>query len=127
MNQSQSELLESANPNLDEDLTKLISSFRLEPADYIPEPVDYPAMIFSKGFNGIFRDIDDFDEFVQSGLSPDWMECYNWANGYRSVYMNLKLRAILTYVEGDIDLTVDKDEKSFNARVACQEEFYKRC
>lgn len=118
------EAQDSANPILDEDLTKLISRFGLEPADYIPEPRDYPTMIFRKGSNGIFGDINDFDEFVQYRLSSDWFGCSNWANGYRSVYMNLKLRAILTYVEGDIDLTVDADERSFNARVACQEEFY---
>lgn len=124
MNQTKNEAQESASPILDPDITLILFRFNLAPVDWIPEPVDYPAMIFHRGFIGIFWDIDNFDEFVRLRLSPDWMECYKWANGFRSVYMNLKLRAILTYVEGDIDFTVDKDNRSFNARVACQEEFY---
>lgn len=47
-----------------------------------------------------------------------------WSNGYREVYINEKERAILTYCEGDLDLTVDHDDPAFYDRLHSAEEFY---
>jgi hypothetical protein len=48
-----------------------------------------------------------------------------WSNGYREVFVNREARAIFTYCEGDLDLTVDADDAAFAARLASAEEFYR--
>jgi len=117
---------EAIDSKLDSDIQKIISAFGMEECNWLPEPTDCPAMIFRRGFLGFFQDVGDFDLFVDKKLGPGWLNCYKWANGYRSVYMNLRLKAILTCCEGDIDLTVDETEENFNKRIASAEEFYAR-
>ncbi len=47
-----------------------------------------------------------------------------WSNGYREVYINESERAVFTYCEGDLDLTVDHDDPAFYDRLHAAEEFY---
>jgi hypothetical protein len=52
----------------------------------------------------------------------EYMDC--WSNGFRSVYVNHADLAIFTYCEGDLDLTIDADDATFERRLASAAEFY---
>jgi hypothetical protein len=51
--------------------------------------------------------------------SQDWT-----INGYREVWVSERERTILTYCEGDLDVTIDDTEEAFRARLASAEQFY---
>jgi hypothetical protein len=58
---------------------------------------------------------------------PDASEYLDHANnGYREVAYVRSERAILTYCEGDIDVTVDATPEEFEARLASASKFYER-
>lgn len=68
---------------------------------------------------------DTFDLIVGKRW-PEFEYQDQWADGvYRSVYINRKERAIFTYCEGDLDLTIDADDDKFLMRMLSAEEFYK--
>jgi hypothetical protein len=64
-----------------------------------------------------------------AGLSlrvpPTFALEHDWCNGFREVYINVEERAIFTYCEGDLDLTVDATQEAWRARYAAAIEFYK--
>lgn len=107
-----------------EEIPLILSTFSMKPCDWLPNPVEYPAKVFQRGHIGFFKGIGNFSYWVGTHLSPEWMECYKWSGPFREVYMNLQLRAILTYCEGDVDLTVDETDVNFNHRIASAEEYY---
>lgn len=53
-----------------------------------------------------------------------WQENGDWNDGYRAVWINETERAIFTYCEGDLDLTIDATDESFRARLASAQAFY---
>lgn len=57
-------------------------------------------------------------------LPLSFREKNEWNNGYRAIYVSIPLRAIFTYCEGDLDLTVDADDATFEARLKSAEAFY---
>jgi hypothetical protein len=48
-----------------------------------------------------------------------------WSNGYRNVFINRKQLAIITFCEGDLDVTVHPDRKSFIQKFRECKKFYK--
>lgn len=101
--------------------SKIISAFFMRPMNWA---LDIPAKMAYRGHMGVFQDQLDFWTWVQRNL-PGWSYAEDWSNGYREIYFNTKLRAILTYCEGDVDLTVDEMDQEFNLRWKSAEEFYK--
>lgn len=55
-----------------------------------------------------------------------WNERENWNDGYRAVWVNDAERAIFTYCEGDLDLTIDATEEEFSARLVSVAAYYER-
>lgn len=102
---------------------KIISAFSMRPMDWV---LEIPAKLAYRGRMGVFEDHLDFWIWIQKHL-PDWSYAEAWSNGYREVYFNTELRAILTYCEGDVDLVVDETDQDFNLRWKAAEEFYKKC
>lgn len=47
-----------------------------------------------------------------------------WSNGFREVWINQEERAIFTFTEGDLDLTIDATLGDFNRRLDRAAEFY---
>jgi len=103
------------------DIEKIQRRFALEAG----HELEIPAALFGTGFAGLFVETEQFDAWVSKNLNG-WEYREEWANGYRSVYVNRELRAILTYVEGDVDLTVDADVETFEKRLKSAEEFYSK-
>lgn len=58
-------------------------------------------------------------------VPPLFKECDEWSDGFRTVWISPEARAIFTYCEGDLDLTVDDTEEQFQARLKSAAEFYK--
>jgi len=106
---------------LDDELKKIIRAFGLETAYY---PLVIPAAYFGKGHVGLFQDVWDFGLWVRSNLTTGWYFNEMWSDGFREIWWNTEKRAILTYCEGDIDLTVDEDQETFDKRWKAAEEFY---
>lgn len=105
------------------DIEIILKRFDLEDPGY---QLEIPAALFVKGWAGPFSDSASFDLWAMRRLGPGWEYQEEWSNGYRSVCVNRELRAILTYVEGDVDLTVDADEETFGKRLAGAAEFYSK-
>ncbi len=55
-----------------------------------------------------------------------WQEREAYNNGYRAVWVNDAERAVFTYCEGDLDLTIDATDAEFNARLNSIAAFYGR-
>ena len=107
---------------MSEDLLKLIRLFGLREAEWT---LELPAKEFYTGSVVlVLGDASDFN-LIMSRRSG-WYYVDRWGNGYRSVWVNEAERAIFTYVEGDMDLTVDADASQFWERMSRAEEFYKR-
>ena len=66
----------------------------------------------------------DYATEVQPKL-PYFVEQSDWNNGYRAVFISHFFKAIFTYCEGDLDMTVDDNEWLFEDRLAKAAEFYK--
>jgi hypothetical protein len=54
----------------------------------------------------------------------EFCEIGDWNNGYRAVWVNLAERAIFTYCEGDLDLTVDNTNDVFIERLLSAAAYY---
>jgi len=104
---------------LSEDCKKVIEEFGLKPPGY---PTEIPADYFGTGSVGLLGEAADFD--LWASRMEGWQYMDEWGNGYRSVWVNRKHQAILTYVEGDVDLTVDLDTERFEARLESASKFY---
>ena len=96
-----------------ETIQKLIDRWSLKPADYEPA---LPCPHFYRGFT--MRDYVQVD-------APGFRYQDTWSTGYREVFVNETERAIFTYCEGDLDLTVDDDEDTFRRRLASADQFYR--
>jgi len=109
----------------DAEVSLMIRRFGLEPVGY--DPAGIPAAFFGRGSVGLMQDGEDFYVWVSRWLlDPGWEGEERWSNGYREVLVNTQKRVILTYCEGDVDLTVDGDEETFRKRYAAAEGFYER-
>jgi len=97
----------------------LIKIFDMKDAEHAPEIL---APVFKKSWT--MREIQHQSNPSKSApgfkIIPDWCDCF------RAVWVNALERAIFTYCEGDLDLTVDDDEKTFLARLEAAGKFYSR-
>ena len=87
---------------------------RLAPAD--GADLTIPAEQFYCGYSSA--------EYMDPG--EGWSEIEEACSGYRNVYCNAAERAIFTYCEGYLDLTIDADDATFNARLESAKQFYRR-
>lgn len=90
-------------------------------ARVVGKPV--PAAYFGRGRIGLFQDDGDFHTWVRNNLQG-WVYSEVWSNGYREIYFNMEKFAILTYCEGDVDITVDDNAATFARRWESAEEYY---
>ncbi len=97
---------------------EIIKHYWLKPSD---RPLGIPAAQFYSGFWPEYAR-GEFDG--PTWLTPGWAYRDAWSTGYREVYISQAERAILTYCESDLDLTVDADEATFQQRLASAEKFY---
>lgn len=95
----------------------LARRYGMEPAEYTPE---IPAAVFLKSFT--IRDIA-YQETLSS-FARNFLQIGEWNNGFRAVWVNTEERAIFTYCEGDLDLTIDADDETFSRRMAAARAFY---
>lgn len=58
-------------------------------------------------------------------VPPSFEIEHDWCNGFREVYINPAERAIFTYCEGDLDLTVDATLEDWRKRYTSAMEFYR--
>lgn len=108
-----------ANRTLDEFIALF---FHRPPTRFgIPEETtsDRVGVIYrgSAGFEGGER-------LVWRNLPAGFSEVEAFGDCFRTVWVSELHRAILTYCEGDLDLTVDRCSELFNARVASAARFY---
>lgn len=96
-----------------ETITKLVKRYSLNHTD--GNYLTIPPAAFYKGFT--MRDYISID-------GPGWRYAETWSNGYREIFIGREDRAIFTYCEGDLDLTVDADSETFERRLASAEAFY---
>lgn len=96
----------------------LIHRYRLEPND--------------RGVNlnppcSLFYDGSSFGQDLLSFHVPLGFELHDqWSDGqFRAVWVNREARAIFTYCEGDLNLTIDTTEEVFAARLLSAAEYYK--
>lgn len=68
-----------------------------------------------------------YGDMLTARIPDGWTYRDSWSNGYREVYIKADERAIFTYCEGDLDLTIDSTDETFQKRLASAEEFYARC
>lgn len=107
---------------LDAELQKIVKRFGLEYPGYDP---DIPATYFGGGSAGPLFDIYDFNQWVRNNLTTGWYMQEMWSDGgFREVWWNREKQAIITYCEGDVDMTVDWDTEVFDKRWKSAEEFY---
>lgn len=107
---------------MSEDIKKIVAWYDLRELGY---ELEIPAAYFLRGWAGPFGDVRDFDDWVSQHLKGwDYQEA--WSNGYRSVYTSAPEKAILTYVGGDVDLTVDESAEMYWKRLGSAEQFYAR-
>jgi hypothetical protein len=74
----------------------------------------------------IYRGFTMFGDYCKVGrmLPPGFVEVDAWSNGFRAVWVNRDLRAIVTYCEGDVDVTIDRTLEAFDVRMGKAAEFY---
>lgn len=107
---------------MSDDMVMLIRLFRLKEDE---RTLELPAKEFYSGSLVLtLGDASDFDMIMSRRAG--WYYVDRWGNGYRSVWVNEAERAIFTYVEGDLDLTVDDDTVKFWERMGRAEDFYKK-
>lgn len=84
-----------------------------------------PAPIPAAYFRGwTIRDSSEFDHWCSEHL-PQLFTCMDdWSDGYRSVWTCATLKAMLTYCEGDLDLTIDETDEAYVQRFHSAREFY---
>jgi len=82
-------------------------------------------------YRGSYRRVNIFSDPCCDGISvsnmlPEGFEYIEeFEDGpYRKVWKSDRLRAIVTYCEGDVSVTVDPDQTSYAARLAAQFQFY---
>lgn len=109
---------------MDEELKKIVKAFGLEDPGYSPEVI--PVGYFGRGSFGFHRGIEDFNLWVRNNLTTGWRFNEMWSDGYREVWWNPEKLAILTYCEGDVDLTVDTEQGVSDRRWEKAEEFYEK-
>ncbi len=97
----------------------LIELFSMEDAGYSPA---IPAPVFLKSWT--MRDIQF--QSRPSRKAPGFVPVCDWSDGFRCVWVNRAERAIFTYCEGDLDLTIDDTDEVFKSRLAAAVEFYSR-
>lgn len=56
--------------------------------------------------------------------SIDWVQELAWSDAYRDVWISVPLRATLTFVEGDLILSIAPDAPSFYSELASAAKFY---
>jgi len=98
-------------------LDELIRRYRLERNEHGAN-LTVPCPEFYSGTTG-------FGDMLTVHVPEGFEECGDWSDGFRTVWVNREARAILTYCEGDLDLTIDADEETFQARLQSAAEFYK--
>ncbi len=96
---------------------QVVNRYSLESAD--GAVLDVPAGRFYRGH--VF--LQDPGDFVFRG-GAGWHFQETWSNGYRQVYSNKTERAVFTYCEGDLDMTVDATDEVFEQRLESAEKFY---
>lgn len=107
---------------LDEELKKIVKAFGLEDPGHNPQVI--PVGYFGRGSFGLMGDVGDFNLWVRRSLTTGWHFNEMWSDGFREVWWNPEKLAILTYCEGDVDLTVDNDSLVFIKRWEAAKEFY---
>ncbi len=95
----------------------LIRIYGMEDAGHEPK---LPAAIFKRSHT--MAEIHWNDNPAKS--APDFEQERDFNNGYRAVWVNHAERAIFTYCEGDLDLTIDPDDATFKKRWAACVAFY---
>lgn len=94
-------------------VTWVIKRFGLEQQD---RKLHVPCDQFYHGFT--LKNIWEY------GSMPGWRFQPDWSDGYREVFILPEERAIFTYCEGDLDLTVDVTDEVFQQRLVSAGEFY---
>ena len=64
------------------------------------------------------------DGLVWKNLPAGFQEVEAFGDCFRTVWVNERSHAILTYCEGDLDLTIDRSAEIFQARVSSAAAFY---
>ncbi len=103
-------------PPPEEDLAKLIKRYGLE----LNERGAKLAVPCERFYTGSSFGLDLYSIHVPLNFST----ISAWSNGFREVWVSQRCRAIFTYCEGDLDLTVDTTDELFETRLKAAAEFY---
>lgn len=98
----------------------LIDLFSMEDAGFAPAGI--PASVFVKSWTMRHIQFQSRPSRRAGGFVP----VADWSDGFRCVWVNRAERAIFTYCEGDLDLTIDDTDEAFTRRLASAAEFYGR-
>ena len=77
-----------------------------------------PCPLFYSGTTG-------FGDMLSVRVPPGFEEMDDWSGAFRTVWVHREAKAIFTYCEGDLDLTIDTSDDTFQARLESAAEFYK--
>ena len=91
----------------------IVKRWGLDPQD--GSSLTVPCATWFRGFT--LRDYVEVD-------APGFRYADHWSTGYREIFISQAERAIFTYCEGDLDLTVDPDDATFQARLDSAAKFY---
>lgn len=99
----------------------LVHRFGLKPNERGVNLTPAAARFFTGSSYG--QDLYAVERFVPVGFieQVEWM-----SRGFRAVWVHVLARAILTYCEGDLDLTVDGTDEVFAERLRTAAEYYRR-
>jgi len=92
-----------------------------------PHPFGLPDEPAAPGRGVIYRGSAGFsggDNSVRRMLPPGFTEVEEFSDAFRTVWTNEQCRAILTYCEGDLDLTIDRNADLFYSRLSSAARFY---
>jgi len=91
-----------------------------------PHPFGLPDAPAEPGQGVIYRGSAGFgnDSTVQRMLPAGFSVVDAFSDTFRTVWISEERRAILTYCEGDLDLTIDRNASLFYARMSSATRFY---
>lgn len=89
------------------------------------DPASAPTGVIYRGSTLRVDIYGEFDGYCVGAVLPEgFHEIGEWNNGFRQVFVNDETFTIVTYCEGDIDVTIDKDQAAYALRLRSARAFY---